>query len=123
MKPENILYDSPANDATLKLADFGLADVLTPETMLMATCGTPTYIAPEIIELTSTKSNREGYDSKVDMWSLGVILYILICGFPPFYAEDDKELFKLIKNAEYEFVEPTGMTLRMTSRISSVSYS
>ncbi len=106
LKPENILYASTDADATLKLADFGLADILTPETMLMATCGTPTYVAPEIIALTTSDGKNGGYDSKVDMWSLGVILYILICGFPPFNAEDDRQLFKLVKHAHYEFVEP-----------------
>ena len=106
LKPENILYDSTEDDATLKLADFGLADILNPESMLIATCGTPTYIAPEIIALTNPKSKSEGYDTKVDMWSLGVILYILICGFPPFHADDDSALFKVIQHADYEFVEP-----------------
>lgn len=106
LKPENILYESVEDNATLKLADFGLAELLNPETMMMATCGTPTYIAPEIIALTNPKSKSEGYDSKVDMWSLGVILYILVCGFPPFHADDDFQLFKAIQIADYDFVEP-----------------
>ena len=55
-------------------------------------------IAPEIIALTNPKSKSEGYDTKVDMWSLGVILYILICGFPPFHADDDSALFKVIQH-------------------------
>jgi calcium/calmodulin-dependent protein kinase I len=108
LKPENILYNSPDEDGVLKLADFGLADVIQHDTMLQATCGTPSYIAPEILALAGSHSSSkaQGYGKEVDMWSAGVILYILICGFPPFYADDDSALFKCIKMGEFEYTAP-----------------
>merc|ERR1739848_93818 len=82
LKPENLLYSSPANDAKIKVADFGLARIVSGNDMMKTACGTPGYVAPEIL-------NNKGYDSPaVDMWSTGVILYILLCGFPPFYEEE-----------------------------------
>ena len=83
----------------MKLADFGLAvEVRVP---LFMVCGTPTYVAPEILEET-------GYGLKVDIWAAGVILYIMLCGFPPFRSvnKDQDELFDLIIAGDYEFLAP-----------------
>ena len=89
LKPENLLCEGH----TLKIADVGLARVVSRGDMMKTTCGTPGYVAPEILE------NR-GYDSgAVDMWSVGVILYILLCGFPPFYEEELPALFDQILHA------------------------
>jgi len=62
-------------------------------------CGTPGYVAPEVLK-------GEKYDKAVDLWSLGVILYILICGFPPFYHQNTNMLYKQIKKGEYDFPDP-----------------
>ena len=68
--------------------------------MMKTACGTPGYVAPEIL-------NNKGYDSgAVDLWSTGVILYILLCGFPPFYEEELPALFDSILNARYDFPSP-----------------
>lgn len=99
LKPENILYASPADDAPLKLADFGLATLLKPNQLMTVACGTPGYVAPEILCGTA-------YGKEVDIWSIGVILYILLCGFPPFYDDNNKKLFSLIINATYTFPDP-----------------
>ena len=100
LKPENLLYAAPSPDETLKLADFGFAAILNNEASLLRTCcGTPAYVAPEILK-------GKGYTAAVDMWSLGVILYVLLCGFPPFQHENTTKLFKLIQRAEYEFPSP-----------------
>lgn len=100
LKPENILYGSPADDAPIKLADFGLARFVEPGAMMTTACGTPGYVAPEILK-------NEGYDSPaVDMWSVGVVLYILLCGFPPFYEEELPKLFEQIMHAQYDFPSP-----------------
>lgn len=97
LKPENLLYKSSAPDAKIKIADFGLAKLLDDETIMMKTaCGTPGYVAPEILE-------NKLYDSKVDMWSLGVILYILLCGFPPFYDDNNAKLFAQIKSGKFSY--------------------
>lgn len=66
----------------------------------MATaCGTPGYVAPEVLK-------GDAYGAAVDMWSMGVILYILLCGFPPFYHESTAQLYKQIKKGDYDFPDP-----------------
>uniref|UniRef100_A0A8C6T6G7 non-specific serine/threonine protein kinase n=1 Tax=Neogobius melanostomus TaxID=47308 RepID=A0A8C6T6G7_9GOBI len=89
LKPENLL----------KLGDFGLAMVVTEPVYTI--CGTPTYVAPEILLET-------GYGVPVDVWALGVLLYIVLCGFPPFRSRDrdQEELFQLIKQAHLHFLSP-----------------
>lgn len=83
----------------LKLADFGLACEVTEP--LFAVCGTPTYVAPEILMET-------GYGLKIDVWAAGIILYILLCGFPPFVSPDNQQepLFDAILSGIFEFPEP-----------------
>ncbi|XP_038665776.1 serine/threonine-protein kinase DCLK1-like [Scyliorhinus canicula] len=100
LKPENLLVQHKADGRTvLKLADFGLALKVTNP--IFTVCGTPTYVAPEILSET-------GYGLEVDMWATGVILYILLCGFPPFRSleRDQEELFEMIQLGEYEFLSP-----------------
>eukprot|EP01031_Cornospumella_fuschlensis_P035081 gene35081-42489_t len=99
LKPENILYQSPDDNAVLKIADFGLATLLRPNQLMNVACGTPGYVAPEILKGIS-------YGKEVDMWSIGVILYILLCGFPPFYDDNNKKLFAQIVGGNYSFPDP-----------------
>ena len=63
-------------------------------------CGTPGYVAPEILK-------RKQYNEKIDCWSTGVIVYILLCGYPPFYGETDQEIYSMIKDGEFEFDSPS----------------
>ncbi|XP_008294255.1 MAP kinase-activated protein kinase 2 [Stegastes partitus] len=79
VKPENLLYSSKQPNAVLKLTDFGFAKETTSHNSLATPCYTPYYVAPEIL-------GPEKYDKSCDMWSLGVIMYILLCGYPPFYS-------------------------------------
>lgn len=95
LKPENLLYADDSSSAPLKITDFGLAKKMN-DGKLATQCGTPNYVAPEIL-------GGNEYGAPVDMWSCGVILYILLCGVPPFYAEVTKELYEQIQNADYEF--------------------
>jgi serine/threonine protein kinase len=106
LKPENLLYAAPSPDETLKVADFGLARKVAKKGEMMKTaCGTPGYVAPEILA-------NKGYDNTaVDMWSVGVILYILLCGFPPFYEEELPALFDSILKARYDFPSPWWDTI------------
>jgi len=98
LKPENLLLLSESDDAEVKIADFGFAKkVLTPNS-LTTQCGTPGYVAPEILE-------GIAYDTKSDMWSLGVIVYILLGGYPPFIEQNQRELFRKIRKGQYEFHE------------------
>lgn len=102
LKPENLLYSSPDNDAVLKLADFGLAKIVKPHELMHNQCGTPGYVAPEVL----TSTTAHGYGFECDLWSIGVIIYILICGFPPFYDDDTDVLFSYIANAQFEYLSP-----------------
>ncbi|KAI9660863.1 MAG: hypothetical protein M1829_006428 [Trizodia sp. TS-e1964] len=81
IKPENILLVD--KELTVKLADFGLAKIIGEESFTTTLCGTPSYVAPEILE----NAQRRKYSRAVDVWSLGVVLYICLCGFPPFSEE------------------------------------
>lgn len=99
LKPENLLLSSPDDDAKVKVADFGLAKMLTADTAMTTACGTPGYVAPEIL-------GGQEYDNSVDMWSIGVIMYILLCGFPPFYDENNAALFESIKRGKYDYPSP-----------------
>eukprot|EP00698_Gefionella_okellyi_P008828 TRINITY_DN2210_c0_g1_i1.p1 TRINITY_DN2210_c0_g1~~TRINITY_DN2210_c0_g1_i1.p1 ORF type:complete len:363 (+),score=39.83 TRINITY_DN2210_c0_g1_i1:75-1091(+) len=102
LKPENLLMTSKADDAVIKLADFGLSSVKDARTYMTTVCGTPGYVAPEVL----SSETAGGYGKEVDLWSIGVILYILLCGFPPFYHDNNALLFAAIKKGEYDFPSP-----------------
>jgi calcium-dependent protein kinase len=96
IKPENILFSSKDENSTLKICDFGLSKVFSMNNKIMnSIVGTTYYMAPEV--LTGT------YDEKCDVWSAGVILYIILCGRPPFYGKTDPEIMRRIKNKNYSF--------------------
>jgi len=99
LKPENILLATPAEDAPIKVTDFGLSRLIEETTLMTTACGTPGYVAPEVI-------THEAYSTQIDMWSVGVIVYILLCGFPPFYGENDAQMFRKIRSAQYKFLSP-----------------
>jgi len=100
LKPENLLLAEPDKKGrdVIKIADFGLSKD-TSEGNLVTSCGTPDYVAPEVL-------TGEAYDNGVDIWSIGVISYILLCGFPPFYGDSQKQLFDSISNCKYDFPDP-----------------
>ena len=89
---------STFDDNNIKVADFGFAKKVRNGNSLMTQCGTPGYVAPEIVK-------GIPYGTQVDMWSLGVILYILIAGYPPFNGKTQKDLFKQIRRGRYQFHE------------------
>jgi len=106
LKPENLLLKSHDDDTDIKLADFGFAKNFRRD-RLDTVCGTPDYIAPEVCALLDLKKVpahlRPCYDEKCDIWSAGVIAYILLGGYPPFYHDNRQELFKLIRKGAFEF--------------------
>ncbi|XP_047364067.1 calcium/calmodulin-dependent protein kinase type 1 isoform X5 [Vespa velutina] len=97
LKPENLLYYSPDEDSKIMISDFGLSKM--EDSGIMATaCGTPGYVAPEVLA-------QKPYGKAVDVWSIGVISYILLCGYPPFYDENDANLFaQILKGTILVFV-------------------
>jgi calcium/calmodulin-dependent protein kinase I len=98
LKPENLLLLSEDDDSAVKIADFGFAKKVYEHNSLKTQCGTPGYVAPEILEGTP-------YDERADMWSVGVILYILLGGYPPFIESTQRDLFRKIRKGDYEFHE------------------
>ena len=97
LKPENILMDGDSNDLSLKIIDWGCAKTIKKKERLHKADGTAYYIAPEVL--------KGDYDEKCDIWSCGVIFYILLCGYPPFNAETDEEIFSAVLKGEFVFPE------------------
>jgi len=98
LKPENLLVKKD-DDTEVMLSDFGLSRILGEESMASTACGTPYYVAPEVLL-------AQGYREEVDMWSTGVITYFLLAGFPPFMAESLPEIVELIIKCDYSFPSP-----------------
>jgi calcium-dependent protein kinase len=98
VKPENFLLQNKTPDAALKIIDFGLACQFTADTQMSTKAGTAYYVAPEVL--------KGGYDEKCDIWSAGVISFILLCGYPPFSGDTDPEILKKVKNGSFEFKSP-----------------
>ncbi|XP_022926208.1 calcium-dependent protein kinase 11-like [Cucurbita moschata] len=95
LKPENFLFDNPDEDAKLKATDFGLSVFYQPGQSFCDVVGSPYYVAPEVL--------RKEYGHEVDVWSAGVILYILLSGVPPFWAETDSGIFRQILYGRLDF--------------------
>eukprot|EP00833_Pecoramyces_ruminatium_P004534 jgi/Orpsp1_1/1178566/evm.model.c7180000065881.1 len=96
LKPENLLFKDKSEESPLMVTDFGLSKFTEASSLLNTSCGTPGYVAPEII-------SRKGHGIAVDLWSIGVITYVLLCGYQPFYGDDQAQLFKAILEADYVF--------------------
>ncbi|XP_039276792.1 calcium/calmodulin-dependent protein kinase type II alpha chain isoform X3 [Nilaparvata lugens] len=105
LKPENLLLASKAKGAAVKLADFGLAiEVQGEQHAWFGFAGTPGYLSPEVLK-------KEPYGKPVDIWACGVILYILLVGYPPFWDEDQHRLYAQIKAGAYDYPSPEWDTV------------
>jgi len=125
IKPENILLDA---DNNVKLTDFGFAKVLRDDERLYEVCGTPGYLAPELLRSGMIDVNEcEGYGLEVDIWACGVILYTLLVGFPPFWNRKQLLMIRSIMDGRYSFSntewrEVTAAPKDLISRILVVDY-
>ncbi|XP_072439553.1 calcium/calmodulin-dependent protein kinase type II subunit gamma isoform X14 [Chiloscyllium punctatum] len=105
LKPENLLLASKCKNAAVKLADFGLAiEVQGDQQAWFGFAGTPGYLSPEVLR-------KDPYGKPVDIWACGVILYILLVGYPPFWDEDQHKLYQQIKAGAYDFPSPEWDTV------------
>lgn len=97
LKPENFIFTTKEaiEKSVLKLIDFGLAREFQPEQVLTTKAGTPYYVAPQVL--------AGKYDHMADMWSLGVIMYVMLCGYPPFYGESDQEVLDEVRQGKVKF--------------------
>lgn len=105
LKPENILLPKAHDITCIKLADFGCAKLWTKPMEMTTLCGSPQYVAPEVVGLSSSDNTYSGYSCQCDLWSVGVVLYIVLGGYAPFESDDEGELVEMICNGEYEFHE------------------
>jgi len=115
LKPENLLVqlqqDVDGNDIeTIKIADFGLSKIFAGGEELQTSCGTPDYAAPEVLTC------EKAYDKSVDLWSVGVITYVLLCGYPPFYASSQPALFEKIIHVNFSFPDPEWSLISNTAK-------
>lgn len=95
LKPENLLLESESVDAHIKVIDFGTSALYSSTDHMTQKYGTSYYIAPEVL--------KRNYNEKCDVWSCGVILFILLCGKPPFYGKEDRDIIKRVEKGEYSF--------------------
>lgn len=96
LKPENFIFYDRTPESLLKIIDFGLASYFTDESPEMKTkAGTPYYVSPQVLS--------GSFDCKCDIWSAGVLFYILLCGYPPFYGDTDNEILKRVKKGTFDF--------------------
>lgn len=98
LKPENLLC-AEDQELYIRIADFGLSRMCASGEDMETICGTPDYLAPEVLEC-------KPYTMAVDLWSVGVITYTLLCGFTPFFGDTHRELFQRILSLDYDFPEP-----------------
>ncbi|KAJ9523149.1 hypothetical protein QJQ45_023967 [Haematococcus lacustris] len=103
LKLENMIMSDERDDADVKIADFGLSKFFSPETVLSTMCGSPQYVAPEVL---GVGDGLKEYSPAVDMWSVGVILFILLSGYSPFDDDNDAVLFEKIKKGNYDADDP-----------------
>ncbi|CAN0210506.1 unnamed protein product, partial [Discosporangium mesarthrocarpum] len=103
LKPENFLFKRPDSDTEIKIIDFGLSRFEDQQTAMTTRVGTPYYIAPEVLS--------RKYDKACDLWSIGVITYIILAGYPPFYGESDQEIFASVRQGFFEFPSPEWDTI------------
>lgn len=113
LKPQNILCCSEQDITQVKIGDFGLSKILSADSLLKTRCGSPHYLAPEVLTCPS-------YDAKVDIWSVGVIVYVMLTGSLPFFSEDIREVIKHVMLAEYtwpEDVQVSGLAKDFVRRL------
>jgi serine/threonine protein kinase len=96
IKPQNIFLESKDSHSAIKVGDFGFSKKVHTPKSLTSRCGTPSYVAPEILK-------NQPYDQSCDMWSVGVVLYVMLCGYTPFTEESQEKMFERIKLGDWKF--------------------
>jgi len=114
IKPENILLD---DDCNVKLTDFGFAKMLQPNEKLYEVCGTPGYLAPELLKSGMVERDEcNGYSIEVDVWACGVVLYTLLVGFPPFWHRKQLMMIRQIMEGKYSFANAEWKDITDTAK-------
>jgi len=114
IKPENILLD---DDLNVKLTDFGFARQLSSNERLFEVCGTPGYLAPELLKAGMLERREcKGYSIEVDVWACGVVLYTLLVGFPPFWHRKQLTMIRMIMEGKYSFASNEWKDITETAK-------
>ncbi|MEW5300638.1 MAG: hypothetical protein WDW36_003553 [Sanguina aurantia] len=113
LKLENMVMTDERDDSPVKIADFGLSKFFSPETVLSTMCGSPQYVAPEVL---GVGDGLKEYSPAVDMWSVGVILFILLSGYSPFDDDNDAVLFEKIKKGNYDADDPIWENISLDAK-------
>ncbi|BAT86400.1 hypothetical protein LR48_Vigan03g293900 [Vigna angularis] len=108
LKPENFLFVDGNEESTLKAIDFGMSVFFKPEETFREVVGSPYYIAPEVL--------RRHYGPEADVWSAGVIIYILLCGKPPFWGESEQEIFEEVLHGDLDFTSDPWPNISESAR-------
>jgi len=103
LKPENFLFKTKAENSPIKIIDFGLSRYDDEFDTMKTKVGTPYYVAPEVL--------NKNYTNSCDVWSIGVITYILLCGYPPFYGDNDATIFQAVRVGHFDFPAPEWDTI------------
>jgi len=109
LKPENLLISSDSGGLQVKIADFGLSKDFSEQNAMTTCCGSPSYVAPEVLQ-------QGMYNNSCDIWSIGVILYVLLSGFLPFFGETQEELFDKILTGSYSFANKVWDDISPTAK-------
>jgi len=109
LKPENLLISSESGGLQVKIADFGLSKDFSDSNQMTTCCGSPSYVAPEVLQ-------QGQYNNSCDIWSIGVILYVLLSGFLPFFGETQEELFDKILTGSYSFANKVWDEISPTAK-------
>lgn len=98
LKPENLLLDKDEANPKIKIIDFGTSQTFRSDQQMSQKFGTPYYIAPEVL--------KKKYTEKCDIWSIGVVMYVLLCGYPPFNGANDKAIIESVLKGKFSLDEP-----------------
>lgn len=109
IKPQNFLLRPEDRDSQIKITGFGFARRVHTKNSLTSRCGSPTFVAPEILK-------NIPHDERCDLWSIGVIIYLLLVGYPPFASDSQAELFKQIRTCEWRFYEDDWQNISPDAR-------
>jgi calcium/calmodulin-dependent protein kinase I len=112
LKPENVLLSDMSDSAIIKIVDLGLSRFVDGRKLMRTVCGTHKYLAPEMVQ--TDNGQLQGYDKAIDMWGVGLLTFIMLCGFNPFARESHQDTHTAIVQAQWAF--PDGYTVSDAAR-------
>jgi len=109
LKPQNMLFMTHEDDTEFQIAGFSFAKKVHKKKSLYTRCGTLSYVAPEVL-------NGQAYDESADLWSVGVVMFAVLVGYPPFLEQDQQMLYQKICNGQFDFIEEDWMNISLSAQ-------